>query len=351
VILTNQELRSVEREAERLVHEAGAFRFIEELLESTQKREGRPRGLPVKALFVGMQILSFVGDNFLRDVPKVLNGLSADLRKRFGIHGTTITSRRVTYLVSRIDAVLRTNFTDEVMSEDERYENFDAVLSAVAVSGAHAEVNYSRSISVDGSDIATWASARFTHKLLVDADTGELKWTTVKKNTDTDAGRRAAGVVDGKPALFGYELTAVSVADVGGPDVPRTTLAARFRPTAQSDPRSAALACIEEVALRRGQLGDVLVDRAYAQSKHGKDFRTPNCARRSSPGSRAPTIDVAASGLTPSLTIPAPTANPRQWVRRRRRRDQSLAHRGARRAIMLPRRRHIRSSRGSQTPN
>jgi hypothetical protein len=276
VILTNQELRSLEREAERLVHEAGAFRFIEELFESTQKREGRPRGLPVKALFVGMQILSFAGDYFLRDVPRVLNGLSADLRKRLGIHGTTITSRQVTYLVSRIDAVLRTNFTDDTMSEGERYANFDAVFSAVAVSGAHAETNNSLSISVDGSDIGTWASNRFTYKFLVDPATGVLEWTLVKKNTDTDAGRRASGAVDGKPALFGYELTAaVSVADVGGPEVPRTTLSARFRPTGQSDPRVATLACVEEVKVRRGQLGDVLIDRGYTQSKHGKDFLTP----------------------------------------------------------------------------
>jgi len=277
LIVTNQEIRLLEREAERLVLEAGAYKTVELCIEQNYAREGRPRGLSAKALFVGCQLLSFAGDYFLRDVPKVLNGLSADLKKRLGLSSAKpVTSRQVTYLVSRIDAALRADFDKDHLLEAERYKNFDEVFSSIARSGAHEESNNSTSISVDGTDITTWATDKNIHAQFVDPTTGEVGWAKTRKVTDSDAGYRGSKDVDGKASLFGYELTvAVSVKDVNGPDVPRTTLAARFRPVAKSDPRDAALASITEVAMRRGALGDVLVDRGYTQSKHGRDFLTP----------------------------------------------------------------------------
>ena len=278
MIATSQELRAMELDAEKFVNEAGVYARVEGLLVGSNLRKGRPRHLTVKALFVALQLLSFSGSYFLKDVPRALNGLSPDLKKRLGLTGTNrrpVTLRQVNYLMTRIDDVLRQEFDSTELSEEARYVDFDAVFSAIATVGAHPLANSSLSISVDGSDIRTWANSRFVHKRLLEKDTKKISWGVVHKNTDTDAGNRGTNNEDKKPHLFGYELmAAVSVRDVGGIDVPRATLAARFRPVTR-DSRVTALACIEEVARKRGRLGDVLVDRGFTQSKHAKDFLEP----------------------------------------------------------------------------
>jgi hypothetical protein len=276
VIVTSQELRHLENEAARLVEEAKAYEHVEALLASSEKREGRPRVLTVKALFVALHLLSFSGSYFLIDVPKVINELSPAMKKRVGMSGRKITARQVNYLMTRIDEVLRAEFANTEASEEQRYFDFDVVFSAIVTVGAHPDAKGSLSISVDGSDIPTWASDRNLHQRLVDPETGEVEWSKVRKTTDTDAGWRGRNNDEGKPALLGYELTAaVSVKDVDGPDVPRATVAARFRPLSRTDFRDAALAVIKEVKDKRGVLGDVLVDRGYTQSKHGNDFLNP----------------------------------------------------------------------------
>jgi hypothetical protein len=278
MIVTSQELRALEREAEALIEEASAYVRIEELLTLEDLRRGRPRDLSVKALFVALQLLSFSGTYFLKEVPKALNGLSPDARRRLGLlrkNGRPVTLRQVHYLMNRIDHALRHDLAKTDLSEEARYGEFDAVFSAIATVGAHPGANGSLSISIDGSDIPTWGNDRNVHRRLLDEATGELTWAIVRRNTDTDAGWRGAKNTFNKPPMFGYVVTAaVSVRDDGGPDVPRATVAARFRPV-NADGRKAALACVEEIANKRGQLGDVLVDREYTQSKHGKDFLEP----------------------------------------------------------------------------
>ena len=278
MIVTSQELRALEREAETLVDEAKAYVRVEELLALRDRRKGRPRDLSVKALFVALQLLSFSGTYFLRDVPKVLNGISPEARRRLGLvrkNGRPVTLRQVNYLMNRIDQVLRQELHTAGLSDEARYAEFDAVFSAIATVGAHPGATGSLSISIDGSDIPTWANDRNVHRQVINEETGEVQWAIVRRNTDTDAGWRGAKNAQNKPALFGYEVTAaVSVRDVGGRDVPRATVAARFRPV-NADGRTTALACIKEVAHKRGRLGDVLVDREYTQSKHGRDFLGP----------------------------------------------------------------------------
>lgn len=275
MIVTTNQLRALEREALRIISESSAPDVLEGLIEETKKKSGRPRELTVRALFVGVQLLSMSGHYFLCEVPTVLNGLSSDIKKRLGL-SHKITNRKVTYLFSRIDDVLRTEFANEELSDEERFADFDRVFSALSSSGGHVDANGSLSISVDGSDVPTWANDRNVYRLLEDPETGEVDWAKVRLTTDRDAGWRGSKNVENKPMLFGYELTAaVSVRDVNGPEVPRTTLAARFRPVSKSDSRTSALAVVKEVKEKRGALGDVLVDRGYTQSKHGNDFLNP----------------------------------------------------------------------------
>lgn len=275
---TGQELRLLEKEAERLVDEAGISSHVEALLVKMHRRGGRPRELPVKALFVALQLMAFSGRYYLNDVAKVFNGLSRPTRVRLGIiraGGQRITNRQVQYLTDRIDAALRRDFEATSKRDESRYENFDAVFSAIAQAGAHPDAAKSSSVAVDASDIRSWGTSRNVYCPVVNTATGEESYAKARRTTDPDAAWRGATNHEYKKPVFGYEVTvAVSVRDEPGNEVPRAALAARFRPI-NVNGREAALACIGEVAKNRGHLGDVLIDREYTQSKHGEDFLNP----------------------------------------------------------------------------
>lgn len=278
MILNSLEKKFLEAEAERLVVEAGISTHVETLLAQVHLRRGRPRELPVHALFFAMQLMSFSGEFYLNDVAKVLNNLSMVTRRRLGIvrdSGRPITSRQVQYLVDRIDAVLRRDFAGKDKRDETRYADFDQVFGAIATAGTHADTAKSSSLSLDASDILSWGTSSRVWARVLDGETDVESWVKMQRITDPDAEFRGSKDHDYKKPVFGFEVTvATSVRDEGGVAVPRGAKAARFRPV-NVNAREAALACLQEVATKRGRLGDVLVDREYTQSKHGNDFLNP----------------------------------------------------------------------------
>jgi hypothetical protein len=120
-------------------------------------------------------------------------------------------------------------------------------------------------------DIESWG----TDKNIFIYDAAGKYVGIVRHNTDPDAHWRKKGDHDYKKPYFGYDLTtAVTVREENGPDVPRATKAVRFRP-ALYNPRQMALACVGEVAKKQGCLGDVIIDREFTASNHGRDFLLP----------------------------------------------------------------------------
>lgn len=281
------------REAEQLVDSATTdgvptYEFIERRLSEAKVRGGRRRHVPVRTLFVALQLAAFAGQYFLSELPDLLAPLSPATRRRLGLasQGEPMTYRQVCYLVSRIDQVLRNDFLVENGRTVGGYDAFDGVFSAIATTGSSQGAGRPVSIAVDGSDIPTWgtSSTQFEAKMEPNED-GELKvardanddalYEKVRVITDPDAGWRGSRNPEGKVPHFGYALTvAVSVREEGGPEVPRAALAARFRPTNVQD-RQMGLDCVQEVARRCGGLNDVLADRGYTSSKDGKDFVLP----------------------------------------------------------------------------
>jgi hypothetical protein len=93
MIVTAAELRDLEVEALRLVEGAGAYQRVEALLRQSAQRPGRPRVLPVKALFVALQLLVFSGNYYLTNVPRVVNGLSRATKRSVGLDANTTITR------------------------------------------------------------------------------------------------------------------------------------------------------------------------------------------------------------------------------------------------------------------
>ena len=153
------------------------------------------------------------------------------------------------------------------LDDEDRYQDFDAIFSAIATAGCHEASGDSLSVAIDGSDIETWARSQNQRRKI------DGKYAVVKKVSDSDAGIRPRINDDNKGPLFGYELTLATA--VSGPAVPKAAKAARFRPVAKSDPRSVALSALDEVKARQGSFGDVLVDRAYTSSNDGRAFVVP----------------------------------------------------------------------------
>ncbi len=270
MILNSAELAVVETEILALVDAAKAYEHIDRMLQLASKRKGRPRVLTARALLVGIHLASISGDYFIQEIPAILNGLSASTKRTLGIYGHTITWRQVQYLISRIDSSLRPRINNTTLDDAERYQDFDAIFSAIATAGCHEASGDSLSVAIDGSDIATWARTQSVYERVAG------RYTRVKKVTDVDAGVRPSKNEDNKKPFFGYELTlATAVADIGGPAVPKAAKAARFRPTSKSDPRQVALSALVEVKARQGELGDVLVDRGYTSSNDGQAFVLP----------------------------------------------------------------------------
>lgn len=275
--------------AERLVDsmtigDVVAHEWVEAQLLEQSSGPGRRRELTTRTLFVAFQLMVMDGEFYLKDVPVLLDSLSPRNRERLGLPrtGPTVTERQVGYLYGVINETLRRNFTKDNAKEDERYREFDQLFNAIAIAGAHSLSESSRSIAIDGSDIPSWGTSRDVHrpvmemgpngKLLPVLVDGHPAYSKVRVSSDPDAKWRKGGEIDGKKAHFGYTLTAaVSTRDEDGGDVPGAVVAARFRPVTFHD-REMGLACVGEVATRRGELGGVLVDRGYTNSNHGRDF-------------------------------------------------------------------------------
>lgn len=278
MIVSAAEFRALERDALALVDEAQAYVHLDAVIARATRRPGRPRLLTCRALLVAIQIAALEGEFFINQLPKILNGLSPATQRDLGYCGHQVTWRQVQYLLTRINRALRPSIEDKSKHDDERYFDFDVIFSAIATAGSHDDAWTSTSVSIDGSDIDTWAKSQNKHKLI------EERFEVVKKNTDSDAGYRGTRNEEYKRAFFGYELTvATAVADVSGPEVPKAAKAARFRPVAISDPRVAALSALGEVKDRQGLLGDVLVDRGYTSSNDGRGFLAPARALGANP--------------------------------------------------------------------
>lgn len=162
-------------------------------------------------------------------------------------------------------------------------------------------------MAVDGSDIPTWGTDHnyfeiVTRELgpnrreVVTDDEGNITYNKVRVVTDDDAGWRGSDNPDKKAAHFGYSLSvAVSVREDDGPSAPLAALATRLRPVNFLE-RTAGLACVAEVAAKRGRLGDVLVDKGYTPSKTGADFLLPVRALGGEPVFDLTTYQVGPSG-------------------------------------------------------
>jgi hypothetical protein len=134
-----------------------AHEWLEQRLKDEDKRRGRPRQLKVRTLLIGLQLMAMDGEFLLDDLPTLLDMLSPRARASLGLPRTcsTITKRKVYYLVERIDSVLRKGLTAENRRTMEPYKDFDQFFNALATAGAY-EGDASLSISIDGSDIASW---------------------------------------------------------------------------------------------------------------------------------------------------------------------------------------------------
>ncbi len=265
MIHSRREMKELITEAERLLDENSTITYIEECISAAAVRSGRPRELSVRALMVALLVQVFEGRFLLTSVPKFLNNLDPATRRRLGITRTNgVTLRQVQHLFDRIE---KTNY-DRSRTDDARYDNLDVLLNKVGTAGGHADANLTTSIAIDSSDIPSWGKDCF--RLVFDAEGNYVG--NERRASDPDAHWRTKGKKGEKKSFFGYDLTAaVTVQEEGGRDVPRAIKALRFRPATYKT-TAMALACAADVAATQGSLGDVLVDREYTQSKHGRDF-------------------------------------------------------------------------------
>ena len=265
VILSQRELKELIIEAERLLDENDTIAFIEGCISAASVRSGRPRELSVRALMVALQVQVFEGRFLLTTVPRLLNSLDPATRRRLGItRKNGITLRQVQHLFERIE---KTNY-DRTRTDDARFANLDVLLNKVGTAGGHADAKLTASIAIDSSDIPSWG--KDCYRMVFDADKKYVG--NERRASDPDAHWRKKGRKGEKKAFFGYDLTAaVTVQEEGGPEVPRVIKAIRFRPATYKT-TAMALACATDVAEKQGSLGDVLVDREYTQSNHGRDF-------------------------------------------------------------------------------
>ena len=261
--------------------------WLEERLDAARMRPGRRRKLSVRAPLVALQLMAFDGEHYLRDVPDIFACLSPRSRKQLDLPSAQdpVTERQVLYLFSRIDAVLREHFIDGPTQSEESYRDFDRVVNALGTTGARPATERSKSIALDGSEIPSWGTRtyRWLPKMTKGPDgkptplreNGKVVHEKVLVISDPEARFRAAKKGEDAKGFFGYGLTAaVAVKDEGGPEVPNTVLAIRVR-AVNLRVREQALACVGMVANRRGGLGDVLIDRGYTLSNHGRDFLLP----------------------------------------------------------------------------
>lgn len=265
MIHSRNELKELISDAERLLDENGTVAFIEACISAAAVKSGRPRELSVCALMVALQVQVFDGRFLLTTVPRFLNSLDPATRRRLGItRKNGVTLRQVQHLFERIE---KTNY-ERTRTDEARFDNLDVLLNKVGTAGAHADANLTTSIAIDSSDIPSWG--KDCYRMVFDAKGNYVG--NEKRASDQDAHWRTKGKKGEKKSFFGYDLTAaVTVPEEGGPAVPRAIKAIRFRPATYKT-TAMALACATDVADTQGSLGDVLVDREYTQSNHGRDF-------------------------------------------------------------------------------
>jgi len=265
LIHSQMELKGLVTEAERLLDENGTIAFIEGCISSAAVKSGRPRELSVRALMVALQVQVFEGRFLLTTVPRLLNSLDPATRRHLGItRKSGVTLRQVQHLFDRIE---KTHY-DRNRADDGRYDNLDTLLNKVGTAGGHKDASNTTSIAIDSSDIPSWGTDR--SRFVFDAEGNYIG--NERRASDPDAHWRKKGLKGEKKAFFGYDLTAaVTVQEEGGPNVPRAVKALRFRPATYKT-TAMALACATDVAAKQGSLGDVLVDREYTKSNHGRDF-------------------------------------------------------------------------------
>lgn len=246
------------RSAERVIDSSGLVSYIEDLIAEHKHVSGRPRELSVRTLLVALLLISQTGTMHLVRVPKLLNGLDAQTRKRLGVvRAGGITRRQVERLYNLIAGAL----------EETQHSHFDAFCDLLLKATVDPLCANSNSIAIDGTSVDSWGRRRRR----VNA-AGEAYWVS----SDPDAQwRRKSKDNPWKQPVFGYDLTvAVTVPEVGGVDVPLAAKVMRLRP-ARREPVAAARAVVKEVARQQGVLGDVIVDREYTARIDGRDFVLP----------------------------------------------------------------------------
>ena len=254
--------------AERTLANCEAESMITTAIEFAQSRPGRPREISVKAYLVALLVLGQEGRMHLIRVVRLLNQLDAPTRRRLGITRTEAITRRQ---VENIHHVITRALEAKALREGKtKWESLDELADMLLVASAHPEVEKSTSIAIDGTTIDSWGTRRRRHVVLADGST-----VLRPVSTDPDAKWRAKGADAWKRPVFGYEVTAaVSVPDQGKEPVPLAALSIRFRPaTVQTVEMGLSVAA--SVALWRGTLGDVLVDREYTRSIAGEEFILP----------------------------------------------------------------------------
>lgn len=246
------------RRAERIIDSSGLVTFVEGRIAAHKKASGRPRELSVRALLVGLLLLSQSGSMHLVRVPGLLNGLDAGSRKRLGVtRKGGVTRRQVERLFNLIADAL----------PSEHHVEFDAFCDALLLATVDPGCAGTSSIAIDGTSVDSWGRKRRR----VDAN-GEVTWVS----SDPDARwRRKSKQNPWKRPVFGYDLTvAVTVPEVDGPDVPLAARSMRFR-GAHQEGVAMGRAVVKEVFRQQGALGDVIADREYTSTIDGHDFVLP----------------------------------------------------------------------------
>jgi len=248
------------KEMLRVVDESNLPSIIDGLLAASRSPRGRKRELSVRALLLGMFLVTDTGRLHLGRIPAALNNLPPQVKAELGLtRENGVTMRQVQRLYTLVSAVL------DKQGHDYAQDRFNDLLGPTIPP----ECFDTKSIAIDGTDIHAFARS-FNMK---DPITGHV----TKMSTDKDAHWRARSEDKRwKAPFFGYDLTvAVAVKEVTGPDVPVVARAIRFRPATQ-DPVMNGLAVAHDVWVQQGnQLGDVLVDREYTKTADGRDFILP----------------------------------------------------------------------------
>ena len=283
------------RQAERAIDDSGVVAIIEGLIEARQRRPGRRRELPVRALLIGQLLTAQTGRSHLVRVVETLNALPPATRKRLGIYREGgITYRQV----ERLNTIIaRAIDRPEAATMDERLVDFDDICSRIVFFSAHPEARRTPSIALDATDIPTWGTNRRRkrnargqmhtprrtyrvegNQVFTDPDAGVRgAWKAKKGDPARPARRRnaASPAVPGKAPLYGYEMTtATTVRELYGDPVPFATTAMRFRP-AVKDTVAMGLAVVFDHARLSGVIGDVIFDRGYNHAHDGSDFIMP----------------------------------------------------------------------------